>query len=138
LTWGSRLRFDLDLDGVRSYAESALAQGDLPGPERGAALLLVADAHLNEGRPAEAVAALRQLMQLRRHSGDWLLLADCERALGNQQASVEALAQAVRLNPGLGQVQAILARYYREHGEPQRAAWHERRVLADRRQGKRP
>jgi len=72
---------------------------------------------------------LRQLIRLRRHSVDWLLLADCERALGNEGAFLEALQNAVRLNPRLWKVHRYLAQHYRQQGNQERAVWHEQRAV---------
>lgn len=134
----ARVCFDMNRGGVRQYAESALAQTGLAAPDECTALLLLADAHANEGRPAEAIALVQRLSQLRRHSGDWLLLADCERMRGDQRAAMEALETAVRLNPRLGSVHRSLAQYYRGLGDRQRAAWHERRAVDGHGPGKRP
>src|SRR5262249_17913585 len=125
----ARVRFELRLDGVETYAESALAQPGLEGADRCNALFLLADAHAAAGRHAEAVPVLHRLTRLRRHSVDWLLLADCQRALGNHDACVEALLTAVRINPRLWKVHQFLAGHYRRQGGQERAQWHEERAV---------
>src|SRR5207247_8715557 len=107
----------------------ALAHRDLVGQDLCNALFFLADGHALHGRPAEAVAALHRLTQLRRHSVDWLLLADCELKLGNQKATMEALENAVRINPRLWKAHQHLAQHYRQQGNVERAAWHERRAV---------
>jgi predicted CXXCH cytochrome family protein len=82
----------------------------------------------NQRRYAEAVPLLRQLVRLRRVSNDWQVLAYCERILGNTQQSVEALEMAVSIDTRLGEAHQLLAPYYRQKGDVQRANWHERRV----------
>jgi predicted CXXCH cytochrome family protein len=124
----ARLRFDMELGDYLPYAAGALSYPELAGPDRCTALFLVADTQALQGRHAEAAVALRQLVRLRRHSVDWLLLADCERALGHSQASLDALHNAVRINPRLWKVHRNLAQHYRQQGDLERAAWHERRA----------
>lgn len=124
----ARLRFELKLDGVLPLANSALT-AELPGQDRCDALFLVADAESARGRHANAVVALRELNSLRRHSLQWLLLADCERALNNPAAAVEALETAARINPRLWNVHRHLAEHHRQQGNRDRAAWHERRAI---------
>jgi hypothetical protein len=125
----ARLRFTLQLDGVRSLAAEALSHAGFAGQDRCDALFLLADAEAARGRPAAAAAALRELNSLRRHSQQWLLLADCERTLGHPDAAIEALQTATRINPRLSQVHRHLAEHYRKQGDRDRAAWHERRAL---------
>ena len=94
-----------------------------------AALFLLADAQAARGRHAEAAAALRELTRLRRHSVDWLLLADCERAVGHADAMAEALGMAVRINPRLWKAHRALADHYARRGDAERAAWHRVRAV---------
>jgi hypothetical protein len=125
----ARLRFDMELDGVLPLAETALAHADLIGQDRCNALFLSADAHAAAGRPKEAVAALRELATLRRHAVDWLLLADCEKALGNDAGMEKALQTAVGIDPRRWKVHQYLAEHYRGRGDKERAAWHEQRAV---------
>jgi predicted CXXCH cytochrome family protein len=125
----ARLRFDMQLGDFLPYAESALFQGNLLALDRCTALFLVADAQSAQGRYAEAAAALRQLVGLRRHSVDWLLLADCERALGNSSAMIDALEHAVAINPRLWKAHRHLAQHYRQKGDSARAEWHAKRAV---------
>ena len=62
-------------------------------------------------------------------SDDWQLLSFCEQSLGNIPKSVEALAMAATIDPRLERAHALLAPYYRQRGDLQRAAWHQRRAL---------
>lgn len=125
----ARLRFDMELDdGVLELAQSALTLGGLDGQDHCNALFLVADQLTRRGRRAEAIPFLEKLGGLRRHSTQWLLRADCERASGSP-AAIDALETAVRINPRLWKVHQSLAVYYREMGDGKRADWHERRAL---------
>jgi tetratricopeptide (TPR) repeat protein len=111
------------------HAEAALANPDFTGQERCNALFFRADAEASRGHHADAIVALRELTELRRHSVDWLLLADCERALGHPTAAADALATAVRINPRLWKAHQYLQNYYRDQGDAERAAWHQRRAI---------
>ena len=66
---------------------------------------------------------------MRRHALDWLLLATCERALGDENAAEEALVAAVRINPRGWTVHRYLADHFRQQGDAERAAWHEQRAV---------
>ncbi len=67
-----------------------------------AALSLYADACARQGRFAEALPALRQLVRLRRVTDDWQLLLYCEQSLGNVPQAVEALAKRCDHRPTVG------------------------------------
>jgi hypothetical protein len=121
-----RLGFDIEL--VRPYIDG-LGSPDLTPQDRCAALSLYANACAKQGRCAEAIPAVRQLVRLRRVTDDWQLLAYCERSLGNIPQAVEALAMAATIDTRLEEAHALLAPYYRQRGDLQRAAWHQRRAL---------
>jgi hypothetical protein len=124
-----RLRFDLGLGGAGKHAVAALADPGLAGQDRCTALFLLADEYHTGGRNREAVEALHELTRLRRHPTDWLLLADCEGALGNQAGKEEALESATRINPRLWKVHQYLAEQYRRRGDRDRADWHQQRAV---------
>lgn len=123
----ARLLFDMQLDGVLPLVANVLKDPDLNGQDRSDALFLQADALAGERRYAEAIVPLRELNGLRRHSMQYLLLADCERAAGNTAVLVEALEAAVRINPRLRNVHRHLAEHYQKLGDSKRAEWHRRR-----------
>jgi predicted CXXCH cytochrome family protein len=125
----TRLRATFGLEGVIKSAERALAYPDLDGQDRCVVLYLYAEALAKEGRHKQALTALHQLTELRRNATDWHLRADCEKALGNEAAMVEALATAARINPRLAEVHAFLADYYRQQGNRERAVWHQQRAV---------
>jgi hypothetical protein len=123
------LRCSMRLDDWVADARRALAQPDLGSLDRANVLFLVAGADAQEGRPAEAARALRELTRARRHPIDWLLLAQCEEELGNQAAAEKALTTAVGINPRLWTVHKRLAESYRRQGDAKRAAWHQQRAV---------
>jgi Flp pilus assembly protein TadD len=114
---------------VLQLADSALSRKELIGQDRCNALFLRADSLHADGRNAEAIATLRELTDLRRHSVDWLMLADCEKAVGNEAGWVDALTTAARISPRLWKVHQALADYYQRLGNNERANWHSRRAV---------
>jgi hypothetical protein len=124
----TKLRAKMHPDEVLSLAESALAHAELAGPERGDVMFLRADALARQGNFEAAVATLHDLGRLRRSATDWLVLADCRRAQGDNDAAIAAFEAAVRINPRLWKVQRRLAEHYRRLGDAAKAAWHEQRA----------
>lgn len=124
----ARLHFDLKIPGGQALAESALAQKGLVGQDRCNALMILADSHLHEGRLTEAVAVVKQLNLLRRHSIHWLLLAECETKLNHDSIAQSALENAVHVNPRLREVHQALAERFAKAGDEKQAAWHKRRA----------
>jgi predicted CXXCH cytochrome family protein len=124
----AQLCFDLGVGDPLSHAEDALAQPGLAGQARCDALLVLAQEEARGEEYGKARSALLELTRLRRNSIDRLHLASVERALGDEPAAYAALADAVRINPRLGPVHRRLADYYRQHGDAQRAAWHQERA----------
>ena len=112
-----------------NWPTARVSQPGLAGQERAPAPRFRADALVGESRHAEAAATLRRLTVLRRHSMDWLLLADCEQAPGHTDAWADALSMAARINPGLVRVHQTLADYCDRRGDPAKAAWHRRRAV---------
>jgi predicted Zn-dependent protease len=125
----AQLSFDLHRGDALVYAESALSYPDLGGQSRCDALLVYAQEQALLQNHEKAKSALVELTQLRRHPIDRLYLAGSLLALGDDAASKQALADATRINPRLWNVHQLLAKYYREHGDAERAAWHQQRAV---------
>jgi hypothetical protein len=98
----ARMHFELEQDQAMPLAQSALADETLTALERCAALFVLGAERLRHKRYDEARIAFRELVTLRRHPHDWLLLAQSERGLGNKIAFQEAHEMAARINPKLG------------------------------------
>ncbi|MBC7820396.1 MAG: hypothetical protein IAG10_26220, partial [Planctomycetaceae bacterium] len=58
-----------------------------------------------------------------------MMLADCERNLGNDAAHKAALLAAVRINPRRWKVHQRLAELFRADGDSKQAGWHELRAV---------
>lgn len=120
-------RLTADAERLLPFADAA-APENVPPLHRAPALSICGEFLANQGRYAEAATLLRQLVRLRRVSHDWQVLAYCERNLGNIQPSVEALEKALSIDTRLDEARKLLAPYYRQKGDMQRANWHERRL----------
>jgi len=90
---------------------------------------LQADAQYEQKRYHDAIQTLEQIGKLRRHSMQWLLMAQCQKALGNEAATQQALLQAVHINPRLTKIQRELAEMYRGQGNEAKAKYHEARAV---------
>ena len=126
--WLARLRFELRLPDVQRYAQAALADPELSGLDLCNALFLMADAQFEQRRYQEALLTLQSLNKLRRSSLQYLLQAQCEKAVGNEAETEQALLAAVGINPRLSNIHQRLAEIYRQRGDEQRAKYHEARA----------
>jgi tetratricopeptide (TPR) repeat protein len=125
----AQLRLELKAGDALPSAERALASPDLAGQARCDALQVVTQEQARLGEYGEALAALRELTELRRHPLDRLQLATCQRGLGDERAAEEALEAATRINPRLWTVHRFLADRYERQGDAARAAWHRQRAV---------
>jgi hypothetical protein len=92
------------------------------------ALFFRGEALAADRRYAEAILSLRELTRLRRNFAEWLLIADCEKALGNDAAVVEALETAVRIEPRLWKAHQALAEHH-AGSDPAKAEYHRKRAV---------
>ncbi|MEX2027464.1 MAG: cytochrome c3 family protein, partial [Pirellulaceae bacterium] len=120
------LRFDLGAGETFSLAVSSLEDENLDGIERCNSLFLAADSYYRQERYEEALITLYMLRDLRRHSVQWLLEAQCQQKLKNQPAAVAALLKATQIDPRNVQAHQYLADHFRKTGNPSRAQWHEK------------
>jgi predicted CXXCH cytochrome family protein len=126
----ARLHFDKGQEQGPLLAEDAQSSPDLTGPDRCSVLVVIATERFKRQQYKDARAALYELIALRRVADDWLMLANCEKALGNPAAQVAALQMAVRIDPWWQEVHQYLADYFRKTGEQEKAAWHQQRAKA--------
>lgn len=122
------LLLDTQQGGYGALAEAALSDPHLDGLNLCNALFAVADAHYREERPQLALAALERLNQVRRHSLQWLLWAECERKRGHLAGIETALQHAVQIDPNLSQVHRYLAQVHEQRGDAERARYHAARA----------
>ena len=95
----ARLQFESQAPAALSLAELALSRPGVAAADRCTALFVVGAERLKRGQFADARATFRELTTLRRHPHDWLLLGECEKALGDRTAAAEAAARAARISP---------------------------------------
>ncbi|MFN0021674.1 MAG: CDC27 family protein [Pirellulaceae bacterium] len=124
----ARLRSAQGMSGAEQYARSALSDPQLTGQDLCNALFLTAESQFQQRRYGQAIQTIEQLNKLRRHSMQWLLMAQCHRELGNQAEAEQALLQAVHINPRLTKIHRQLAEKYRQRGNEVRAKYHEARA----------
>jgi tetratricopeptide (TPR) repeat protein len=127
--WIARLRFERGMPDVQRYAQAALADPQLTGQHLCHALFLQADAQYEQKRYHDAIQTLEQIGKLRRNSMQWLLMAQCQKDLGNEAAKEQALLKAVHINPRLTKIQRELAEVYRQRGNETKAKYHEARAV---------
>ncbi|MCE9526103.1 MAG: hypothetical protein K8R36_08620 [Planctomycetales bacterium] len=124
----ARLRSEQGMPDSQRYVQSALADPQLTGFDLCTSLFFHAESQFQQRHYGEAIRTLEQLNKLRRHSVQWLLIAQCQQELGNQAKAEEALIQAVHINPRLTKIHRQLAEIYRQRGNEVRAKYHEARA----------
>ncbi len=107
-------------------AHAALEHDEAPASERVNALFVIADTAIKTRQWPTAREALLQLIVLRRHSVDWMLLGLCETELGNDDAAIKAIERAAQINPYQSEIHARLARLYRKSGDLKQSEQHAR------------
>jgi tetratricopeptide (TPR) repeat protein len=93
-------------------ALEALADEPLPPNERANALFVLADVGFRTRQWAPAQSALAQLVRLRRHPIDWMLLGLSQAALGDEASAIKSLRRAAEINPYQPDVREQLAQLY--------------------------
>ncbi|HUY89209.1 MAG TPA: multiheme c-type cytochrome [Pirellulales bacterium] len=93
-------------------ALAALEDDPLPPSERANSLFVLADVGFRSQQWAAAQSALAQLVRLRRHPVDWLLLGLCQAAQGDEPGAIKSLERAAEINPYQRDVHEQLARLY--------------------------
>jgi predicted CXXCH cytochrome family protein len=125
----AQLYFNAQSPDAVTFAESALRHPNLAGQSRCDALYVVSQDRASRGDYRGAIAALKEITELRRYGKDWLLIGDYAKALGDMPAAIDAYQSVVRINPRQWQVQQFLAAYFRQQGDLERAAYHEKRAV---------
>jgi tetratricopeptide (TPR) repeat protein len=105
-------------------ARAALEDDPLPHSERVNALFVLGIVGYNSRQWPPAKQALEELVLLRRHPVDWMLLGLCQEALGGESSAIQSLRRAAEINPYQRDVHEQLARLYVRQGQIQRAERH--------------
>jgi hypothetical protein len=122
------LNYDMRRGDVLELARNAEASDDLSSRQRCTALFLLAQSLAGEGKHKEAIPKLREVATLRRDAAPLLLLAECQRAVGDP-GYVESLETAVRFNPRLWETHKQLADHFRNQGNLAKASYHDKRSV---------
>jgi hypothetical protein len=93
----ARLHFERNDPQAFNLAHDALKSGDLAGVDRCTALFVLGGDYFKRGHYRDARGVFKELVTLRRHPDDWLLLARCEKELGNHAEAAAALQKAMGL-----------------------------------------
>jgi predicted CXXCH cytochrome family protein len=102
-------------------ALETLEDDPLPPNERTNALFVLADIAFRSRQWASAQSSLEQLVRLRRHPVDWMLLGLSQAALGDESTAIKSLRRAAEINPYLPDVHEQLARLYERRGQKELA-----------------
>lgn len=126
--WLAQLTLPRDPRKAAGYAKETLAAKDAHPEMRAYALMVTANADFGAGRYKEAVAPLKELVQIRRQADDWRFLGDCYLLGGDARESVGAYKQALDIRPFRPKNHAGLAEAYRRLGDA--AKFREQSALA--------
>lgn len=102
-------------------ALDTLEDEPLPPSEHANALFVLADVSFRTQQWTPARSALEQLVRLRRHPVDWMLLGLSQAALGDEPSAIRSLRRAAEINPYQRDVHEQLARLYERQGQKELA-----------------
>jgi tetratricopeptide (TPR) repeat protein len=113
----ARLSWRRDAEKAAMYARAALDAQPQRAESRVTALFTLGSTLLETGQPHEARPWLEQLVESRRNSEDWFLLAKCRKSLGDDPAAYEAMRRAAELSPHVPQLEQMAAEFARQAGD---------------------
>lgn len=113
-----------------TLAKEALNSDEISPEGRLDALDVLAELSVRSGRIEEAAQCLRAVTQGFRSSLHWFLLGRAEKELGNADAAVRALRQAIKLEPDIVEYRRLLVRILEEANQVE-AAERERQLIKD-------
>ena len=115
-------------------ALAALQDDPLPPSERVNALSVLGIVGYNAKHWQPASQALEQLVRLRRHPVDWMLLGLCQAALGDDHSAAKSLRRAAEINPYQRDVHEQLVALYQRQLQTELAERHRQlaKLLQDR------
>jgi hypothetical protein len=113
---------------VMEHSRKAEESGTLTAAQRYTMRFLAAETLVRGGKFKEAIPKLQALSKMRRDARAALLLARCEKALGDP-GYIASLENAVRIDPRLWQIHKTLADHFRSQGDLAKANYHEKRAV---------
>jgi len=109
-------------------AAQALKRPACSSPAHATALFVLGDTYLKSNNLPAATASLERLVEYRRYSQDWVLLAVARERSGDRQGAIVALEEALRIAPFRADVHQLLSDGYRSVGKTEDADRHRRTV----------
>ena len=126
----ARIYWEDDPQRSLELAREGLRSARLSARSRVNALFVVGDAALRTNQIEPAVMAFEELVGLRRHSEDWLLLGKCRQHLGDLEQAQRDLGRAAAIAPFRPEIREALAEIYDALGDAAEAS--RQRTLAGR------
>lgn len=120
----ARLSWRRDAEKAAMYARAALDAQPQRAESSVTALFTLGSTLLETGQPHEARPWLEQLVESRRNSEDWFLLARCRKLLGDHFAAYEAVRRAAELSPHVPQLEQMAADFAQQAGDASASAKH--------------
>jgi cytochrome c553 len=113
----ARLHWELgNIPEALSLANSAIAlTADKPAM-RTNSWFVIAESHMRQQAPREAIPALNKLTRFRRVSEDWNMLGRCRLQLGDTTAAIAAFEQSTKIDPYRPDTVQILSELYGRTG----------------------
>ncbi|MGE5194757.1 MAG: cytochrome c3 family protein [Deltaproteobacteria bacterium] len=126
----ARIAWEHDPRSALRLAREALQSQVLSPRSRVNSLFVAGDAALRVNQTEAAVAAFEELVGMRRHSEDWLLLGLCRQRSGDLQGTRRDLERAAAIAPFRPEIREALAAVHEQLGNSREAA--SQRALAER------
>lgn len=109
------------------HTERALNKERMLTDERAAALRIRGEIYFQRREYQLARNAFQELTRIRRTTRDWFYLGMTENNLGNEEAAIAALQQALDVDPTEPATHLALAAIYRARGDEKSANFHQER-----------
>lgn len=109
------------------HTERALSKERMLTDERAAALRIRGEIYFQRREYQLARNAFQELTRIRRTTRDWFYLGMTENNLGNEEAAIAALQQALDVDPTEPATHLTLAAIYRARGDEKSANFHQER-----------
>ena len=115
-----------DPDQAVQLATEALERPACSSPAHATALYVLGDTFLKSNNLPAARTSLERLVEYRRYSEDWVLLAVARQRSNDRQGAIAALERAAQIAPFRADVHQLLSEGYRSVGKAQDADRHQR------------
>lgn len=113
----AQLAWENDDPAAIGLAQAALNRPVISPRSRVIALFAVGETQFRAGQAGAAAEAIGQLVEMRRHSEDWLMLALCRSRLGETGPAVKAIEKAIAIHPFRPELHEAAAEIYGRAGD---------------------